>query len=342
MSFAPFLEDLLAETPIAAARVEAVFDAIFRGEVPDAVVGAVLIGLRPHEKRPEILAATARSMRKHREIVRSSRTPLLDTCGTGGDKSGTFNISTTTAFVMAGAGASVAKHGNRSVTSKSGSADVLEALGCAIDLSPQAAGRALDETGFAFLFAQRLHPAMKSVGVVRRSMGIRTLFNLLGPLANPAEAPRQLLGTFGVEYTEVMARALLELGTDDAMVVHCEGLDEVGLHGLTKGYRVRGGTLEPLSLRAEDFGLGAVNMGDLRGGDSHENAAILRSILAGGLGPKRDVVLANAACALMVAGLSSSLREGVACAASVIDSGKAAAALNAYVTLSQLLKLEAV
>lgn len=340
MSFAPFLEELLADEPIEPARVEALFDAIFRGEASEAVVGAVLTALRRHEKRPEILAATARSMRKHRQPVTSSRTPLVDTCGTGGDKSGTFNVSTTVAFVLAGAGASVAKHGNRSVTSKSGSADVLEALGCAIDLPASQAGKALDATGFAFLFAQALHPAVKNVAPVRRALGIRTLFNLLGPLANPADARRQLLGTFDVAATEVMARALLDLGTDDAMVVHCEGLDEVGLHGVTRGHRARAGTLETVTLTADDFGLGPVRLEDLRGGDATENAGILRAILDGAPGPKRDVVLANAACALLVAGLAPSLKEGVALAAEVLDTGKARAALDAYVTLSQTLRAE--
>jgi anthranilate phosphoribosyltransferase len=338
MSFSSILEELLDEEALVApARVEALFDAIFRGEAGEAVVGAVLVALRRHERRPEILAAIARSMRKARHEVRASRGPLVDTCGTGGDHSGTFNVSTTVAFVLAGAGAAVAKHGNRSVTSKSGSADVLEALGCAIDLAPEAAGAALDQTGFAFLFAQRLHPAMKNVGPVRRALGIRTIFNLLGPLANPAGARRQLLGTFDVAATEVMARALLDLGTEDALVVHCEGLDEIGLHGVTRGHRVRGGALEAVTLTPADFGLAPVALADLRGGDAMENAGILRAILAGERGPKRDVVLANAAAALHVAGLAPSLREGVALAAEVIDSGKASGVLDAYAPLSRAL-----
>ncbi len=341
MSFAPFLEELLADEPIAPERVETLFDAIFRGEASEPVVAAVLVALRRHEMRAEILAATARSMRKHRRPVSTSRTPLVDTCGTGGDKSGTFNVSTTVAFVMAGAGASVAKHGNRSITSKSGSADVLEALGCAIDLSAENAGKALDATGFAFLFAQTLHPSMKNVAPVRRALGIRTLFNLLGPLANPAGARRQLLGTFDGAATEVMARALLDLGTDDAMVVHCDGLDEVGLHGVTRGHRVRAGAIESFTLSAADFGLSAVSIDDLRGGDASENAQILRSVLGGAPGPRRDVVLANAACALLVSGLASSLREGVSIAAQVIDSGKATATLEAYAALSRTLRSEA-
>lgn len=342
MSFAPFLEDLLAEELVAPARVEELFDAMFRGEVPEPVIGAALVALRRHERRPEILAATARSMRRHRHAVVSSRAPLIDPCGTGGDKSGTFNVSTTVGFVLAGAGAAVAKHGNRSVSSKSGSADVLEALGCAIDLSPAAAGRALDEVGFAFLFAQTLHPAVKNVAPVRRALGIRTIFNLLGPLVNPADARRQLLGTPDLVAMETIARALADLGTDDALVVHCEGLDEVGLHGTTRGFRVRGSSLEPVTFTPEDFGFAPVALADLRGGDASENAEILRSILRGEAGPRRNVVVANAAAALHVGGLAGSLREGVALASEVIDSGKALAALEGYVALSQALKREGV
>ena len=341
MSFAPFLEDLLADELVAPARVEELFDAMFRGEVPEPVIGAALVALRRHERRPEILAATARSMRRHRHAVTSSRAPLIDPCGTGGDKSGTFNVSTTVGFVLAGAGAAVAKHGNRSVSSKSGSADVLEALGCAIDLSPAAAGRALDEVGFAFLFAQTLHPAVRNVAPVRRALGIRTIFNLLGPLVNPADARRQLLGTPDLVAMETIARALADLGTDDALVVHCEGLDEVGLHGTTRGFRVRGALLEPVTLTPDDFGLEPVTLEELRGGDATENAAILRAVLSGEAGPRRRVVVANAAAALLVGGLASSLREGVALASSVIDSGKALAALEGYVALSQALKREA-
>jgi anthranilate phosphoribosyltransferase len=337
MSHAAFLEDLLAEAPVAPSRVEELFDAMFRGELPESVIGAALVALRRHERRPEILAATARSMRRHRHTVTSARSPLVDPCGTGGDKSGTFNVSTTVGFVLAGAGAAVAKHGNRSVSSKSGSADVLEALGCAIDLSPEAAGRALDDVGFAFLFAQTLHPAVKNVAPVRRALGIRTIFNLLGPLVNPADARRQLLGTPDAEAMEVVARALADLGTDDALVVHCEGLDEIGLHGTTRAFRVRGDALEPVTLTHEDFGLPPCTLEELRGGDATENAEILRGILGGVPGPKRDVVVANAAAALHVSGLAPSLRDGVALACEVIDTGKAMAALEAYVPLSRAL-----
>ncbi len=253
---------------------------------------------------------------------------LIDTCGTGGDASGTFNVSTATAFVVAGAGLKVAKHGNRSVSSLCGSADVVETLGIDLELTPAQVGRCVDEVGIGFLYAPLLHTAMKHVMVARREMGVRTVFNMLGPLTNPAGANAQVIGVYAQALTEPLARALAELGTIRAFVVHgADGLDEISNTGESDIAEVHEGVVRAGRVRPEDFGLARAAIRDLQGGDREENARIIRGLLGGERGPRRDIVLMNAAAALVVGGKARDLKEGVALAASSIDSGSATAKL---------------
>jgi anthranilate phosphoribosyltransferase len=329
------IEDLLSEDPVEPMRLEDALHRIMLGDVPEAQTAGLLVALRTREPDAATLAACARAMRAHRLAVHAEVRPLIDTCGTGGDKAGTFNISTAAALVVAAAGGAVAKHGNRSVSSRAGSADVIEASGCSLDVGPQGARRLLDATGFAFLYAPVFHPAMANVAPVRRALGIRTLFNLLGPLANPALAGCQLLGVYDPSLTEVMAEALRELGTEAAWVVHCDGLDEIGLHGVTRGHLVKDGSIQPFTLNPEELGLGAAPLDALRGGEAEENAVILRSVLEGEKGPRSDVVALNAAAALYVSGLARDVSEGLDSARDALESGRALRVLERYAESSQ-------
>jgi anthranilate phosphoribosyltransferase len=314
---------------------------IMLGEVPAAQTAGLLVALRVREPDARTLAACARAMRAHRIVVQTEVRPLVDTCGTGGDRTGTFNISTAAALVVAAAGGAVAKHGNRSVSSQAGSADVLEACGAALSLGPKEASRSLDATGFTFLFAPVFHPAMANVAPVRKALGVRTLFNLLGPLANPALAQRQLLGVYDPAMTRVMAEALLELGTESALVIHCEGLDEIGLHGVTRGHFVNEGELNPFVLDPDDLGLARAPLEALVGGDAAKNAEILRAILEGEeTGPRADVVALNAAAALGIMGLTRDLAQGLDVAREVLRNGGAARVLARYVETSRRLATE--
>ena len=336
------IEDLLSGESVEPSRFEDAIHRIMLGEVGEAQIAGLLVALRTRRPDAATLAACARAMRAHRLAVHAEVRPLIDTCGTGGDRSGTFNISTAAALVVAAAGGAVAKHGNRSVSSKTGSADVVEATGCSLDVKPDGARTLLDATGFAFLFAPIFHPAMARVAPVRRSLGIRTLFNLLGPLTNPALAQCQLLGVYDASLTESMARALLELGTEGALVVHCEGLDEIGLHGVTRGHLVRDGKVEPFLLSPEDIGLEPAPVDALRGGEAEENASILRSVLEGETGPRSEVVAVNAAAALFVSGLAKDLREALEAAREVLRDGRAQRVLERYAESSQRLVAEEV
>jgi anthranilate phosphoribosyltransferase len=254
---------------------------------------------------------------------------VIDNCGTGGDSSGTFNISTTASFVMAGAGAHVAKHGNRAISSSSGAADVLEALGVRVTATPQEAARLIEDVGIAFLFAPAFHPAMKHVQPVRRDLKIRTVFNLLGPLANPARARTQLIGTPSSHTAELMASALHELGTTRSFVVHGHGgLDEVSTTGPTEVYEITSEGVVKHIWQPSDFAVPRADLESLQGGDAARNAAIFLEILDGRPGPKRDIVLANAAAGLVAAGLAPNLLEGVEAAARSIDTGAAMAKFN--------------
>ena len=328
-------ERLVSGERVEPSALEEALHRIMLGEVREAQIAGLLVALRVREPDAPTLAACARALRAHRRAVHPHVRPLVDTCGTGGDRTGTFNISTASALVVAAAGGAVAKHGNRSVSSKAGSADALEAAGCTLEIDPEKAARLLDAIGFVFLFAPVFHPAMAHVAPVRRALGIRTLFNLLGPLANPALAERQLLGVYDPGMTKVMAEALLLLGTESALVVHCGGMDEMGLHAETIGHRVRKGAVEPFSLDPAELELERVPLDALAGGDGQDNARILASVLEGEAGPRREVVALNAGAALEVAGLSPDLKSGVDRARDVLVSGEAARVLKRYTESSQ-------
>jgi anthranilate phosphoribosyltransferase len=269
-------------------------------------------------------------------LAGTDREMLIDTAGTGGDASGTFNVSTATAFVVAGAGLKVAKHGNRSVSSLCGSADVVETLGVHLDLSPARVAQCIDEVGIGFLYAPLLHTAMKHVMPARREMGIRTVFNILGPLTNPAGANAQVIGVYARGLVEPLARVLAELGTIRAFVVHgADGLDEISTTGESFLAEVREGVVRTSSVRPEDFGVPRATIADLRGGDREENAEIIRRILAGEPGARRDIVVVNAGAALVAGGRAREMKEGVQHAAQSIDSGAALEKLRALVNLSR-------
>ena len=296
---------------------------IMEGRATDAQIGAFLAALRIKGETVDEITGAAMVMREKAAKIKAPE-GVLDTCGTGGDMSNTFNISTTVAIVVAAAGIPVAKHGNRSVSSKSGSADVLEALGVKIDLQPEKVEKCLFETGFGFLFAPLFHPAMKYAIGPRREMGIRTIFNILGPITNPAGAKRQILGVFSSKLTATLALVLGNLGAEDAMVVHGEdGLDEITITDGTKVSRFLKGKVENIYLSPEDFGLERGKRDDLLGGDKEENAKISLRILKGEKGSKRDIVLVNSAAALAVAGKTDDFSLALEMAKDTIDSGNA-------------------
>jgi len=332
-------------------RIEAAgaMDAIMSGAATNAQIAAFLIALRMKGETVEELIGFAQVMRQKVVRVRTrgdevagltgtDREMLIDTCGTGGDASGTFNVSTATAFVVAGAGLKVAKHGNRSSSTLCGSADVVEALGISLELTPAQVGRCIDEIGIGFMYAPLLHTAMKHVMPARREIGVRTVFNLLGPLTNPAGANAQLIGVASAGLTEPLARVLAELGTIRAFVVHgADGLDEISNTGESQISEVHEGVVRSSRVRPEDFGLPRASIRDLQGGDRGENAQIIRLLLGGEPGPRRDIVLMNAAAALVAGGKARDLKEGVGMASQSIDSGAAASKLAALVERSQSL-----
>ncbi len=296
---------------------------IMEGRAADAQIGAFLTALRLKGETVDEITGAARIMREKAARIKAPE-GVLDTCGTGGDMAHTFNISTVTAFVVAAAGVPVAKHGNRAVSSKSGSADVLEALGIRIDLPPEKVEECIFQAGFGFLFAPIFHPAMKYAVGPRREMGIRTIFNILGPLTNPANAKRQVLGVFTDRLTEPLARVLGNLGAEDALVVHGEdGLDEITITDGTKASRFVNGAVETMYFAPEDFGLSRGSVTDLAGGDKDENARIALAILGGEKGHRRDIVLMNSAAALAVSEKVSAFSEAFEMAKETIDSGRA-------------------
>jgi anthranilate phosphoribosyltransferase len=335
-------------------RIEAAaaMDAIMSGAATNAQIAAFLIALRMKGETVEELIGFAQVMRQKAVRVRThgdevaaltgtDREMLIDTCGTGGDAAGTFNVSTATAFVVAGAGLRVAKHGNRSVSSLCGSADVVETLGINLDLTPARVARCIEEVGIGFLYAPLLHTAMKHVMAARREMGIRTVFNMLGPLTNPASANAQVIGVYSASLTEPLARVLAELGTIRAFVVHgADGLDEISNTGESRVSEVREGLVRSFAVRPEDFGMPRASITDLRGGDREQNAQIIRAILDGEPGPRRDIVLMNAAAALVAGARARDLKEGVSLAAQSIDRGAARDKLAALVQLSRRLAEE--
>lgn len=303
------------------------------GDASPPLAGALLTAMRIKGETADEITGFARAMREHAVRLEPRCERLVDTCGTGGGTVATFNISTTTAFVVAGAGVSVAKHGNRAMTSACGSADVLEALGIRIDLRPEQVCACIEEVGIGFMFAQAHHPAMRHVAPFRRELPFRTIFNCLGPLTNPAGAATQVVGVYEDRLVPLLAQALLNLGCRRALVVHGrDGLDEISNLGATMVAEVRDGDLSTYELRPEDLGLRRATAGEIGGGASAaESAGITRAILSGEPGPRRDIVMLNAAAALLVAGAAGTLAEGVRQAAESIDSGAAVGKLEALV-----------
>jgi len=311
--------------------------AIFSGQATPAQIAAFLIALRIKGETVDEIVGMARVMRQMALRV-DVEGPLLDTCGTGGDGSGTFNVSTAAALVAAGAGVRVAKHGNRAMSGRCGSADVLEALGAKIDLGPEKVAECIRRTGFGFMFAQAFHPAMKHAAPVRRELGVRTVFNILGPLTNPAGARHQLLGVARPELAAKLAAALQRLGSRHVLVVHGDGgLDEVSLSGPTQVSEIVAGALREYVVTPEDAGLAASPAGAIKGGTPEENAAMMRAVLSGEGGALRDVVLLNAAAALLAADAARDLKEGTRIAADAIGSGAAKKRLDDFVELSRSL-----
>ena len=329
------IRDLIAGADLDRAKMRAVMEQIMSGQATDAQIGAFLVALRIKGETIDEIAGGAEVMREKATPIVTVRPDLIDTCGTGGDDSGTFNISTTVAFVACGAGLAVAKHGTRSISSQCGSSDVLTALGVNVEAAPEKVGECIDEVGIGFLFAIALHGAMKHAIGPRRELATRTVFNILGPLTNPAGAKRQLLGVFDGALTEALAGVLRELGSDQALVVHgSDGLDEITLTGPTQVSELRDGQVSTRQIHPGDFGLQTVSAEALKGGDADCNARILRGVLDGEEGPQRDVVLLNAAAAMVVGGLAEDITAGLEVARESIDSGKARQALDRLVEVS--------
>jgi anthranilate phosphoribosyltransferase len=318
------LEAVIAGRELGREGARGLMAAVMAGSVPPARLGGLLAALRARGETVEEITGFAEAMRAGAVPVRCRRDGLVDTCGTGGDGSGTFNISTATALVAAGMGIPVAKHGNRAVSSRSGSADVLEAMGVNVDLDAARAGQLLDELGLAFLFAPRLHPAMRHAGPVRRELGVRTVFNVLGPLTNPAGAELQLLGVYDASLCEPLARVLGALGSRRAFVVHgAGGLDEVSPLGPTRVAELRRGVVRAFTFDPADAGVARCEPADLAGGTPAENAAIITAVLEGRPGPAADAVALNAGFVAVLAGRAPDFRAGVALARAALGSGSA-------------------
>ena len=316
-------------------QMTAVMQSIMTGECTPAQVGGFLVGLRMKGETVEEIAAAASVMRRLATQVEVGKSHLVDTCGTGGDASGTFNISTASALVAAGAGVRVAKHGNRSVSGRSGSADVLEAAGVRLDLAPERIARCIDEAGVGFLFAPAHHGAMKHAIGPRREMAVRTIFNVLGPLTNPAGALRQVIGVFARELVEPLARVLGELGSEHVMVVHSEdGLDELSLGAPTHVAELRDGTVRSFALDAGDLGFARAPVESITVDSPAASLDVIREVLDGGSGPAADITVLNAAAAIHVSGIASSLEDGIGRARDSIASGRAASALDRLVAIS--------
>ena len=317
------------------AQMTGVMHGIMTGECTPAQVGGFLVGLRMKGETVEEIAAAAAVMRRLATQVEVDKSHLVDTCGTGGDASGTFNISTASALVAAGAGARVAKHGNRSVSGRSGSADVLEAAGVRLDLTPERIARCIDEAGVGFLFAPAHHGAMKHAIGPRREMAVRTIFNVLGPLTNPAGALRQVIGVFARELVEPLARVLGELGSEHVMVVHSEdGLDELSLDAPTHVAELRDGAVRSFVLDAGELGFAPAPVESITVDSPAASLDVIRSVLAGNPGPAADITVLNAAAAIYVSGIASSLEDGIGRARASIGSGLAANALDRLVAIS--------
>jgi anthranilate phosphoribosyltransferase len=342
------ISKVVLQQDLVEAEMIEVMNQIMGGEATQAQVGAFITALRMKGEAIDEITGAARVMRDHatpirvgkaldidREEINLDRETILDTCGTGGSGTKSFNISTTVAFVVSACGVKVAKHGNRSISSACGSADVLEALGVNLNLTPEQVESCINVVGVGFLFAPALHGAMKHTIGPRREIGIRTIFNILGPLTNPAGADRQILGVYDEKLVEVLAKVLVKLGCQRGFVVHGkDGMDEITLTGPTRVAEINEGQVTLSTIEPEDFGLRRCLLSDLQGGDAEENAAIVRDVLAGSEGPKRDVVLLNAAYALVAAGIAESVDAGLQKARNMIDDGLAKAKLEGLVNLT--------
>ena len=334
--FAGLIEKLQRRVDLTVDEAAAAMEAIMDGQAQPSQIAGFLIGLAMKGERPAEIVGLARTMRAKGTRLQRSFRPVFDTCGTGGDRAHTFNVSTVAALVVAACGVRVAKHGNRSVSSRCGSADLFEALGVNVSATPAATERCLDEAGIAFFFAPTFHPSMRHAAQTRRELGVRTAFNLLGPLTNPAGATRQLVGVPRPELTELVARSLAQLGSERAWVVHgADGLDEISTTGYTKVSECRDGAVNTFYLHPADVGLTKAAPEALGGGDAAANAAIARRILAGEPGGPRDIVLFNAGASLLIAGAVGTVPEGIARSADAIDSGRAAQVLDTLVALSR-------
>lgn len=334
MPLVPFLHRVTARENLSAEDAHKAMEIILSGDATNAQIAAYAVALRMKGETAGELLGSARAMREraHKVEPSPSAVPLIDTCGTGGEGPSTFNISTVAAFVVAGAGARVAKHGNRSMSTPCGSADILESLGARIDLTPGQIAQCIDATSIGFLFAPALHPAMKHARPARTETRLRTIFNLLGPLTNPAGARTQLIGAPSERAADLMAQALAGLGTDHAFVVHgFDGMDEITTSGPTLIFEVKGPEVQKHVWTPADFGIAPANLADLAGGDPTRNSSIARSILDGETGPQRDIVLVNSAAALVAAGVSAGLLEGMDAARRSIDSGAARLVLSRFV-----------
>ncbi|HEY8206171.1 MAG TPA: anthranilate phosphoribosyltransferase [Myxococcaceae bacterium] len=330
------LKKVAARQDLTREEMAKAMEEIADGTATPAQIGALLVGLRVKGETAEEILGAAETMRARVDRVAVNREVFVDTCGTGGDGRSTFNISTAAAFVVAGAGVCVAKHGNRAVSSRCGSADVLVALGVNVDAPKAVVERCIEEVGIGFLFAPRLHPAFKAAAAIRRELGLRTVFNLLGPLANPALARHQVMGVFDARWVPVLGKVLSALGARRAFVVHGDGLDEISTAGSTHVAEVRGDSVETYEISPESLGLRRSTVADIAGGDAEHNARMIRDVLGGQEGAAADAVVANAAAALVAGHAASSLREGVDVARASIKSGAATQKLNDLTRMSSL------
>ena len=332
------LKKVMTGADLSVNEMSTVMDEIMEGMATPAQVGAFLVALRMKGEKIEEVAGAARAMRRHAAFIDAGPGPVIDTCGTGGDGADTFNISTTAAFIAAGAGVTVAKHGNRGVSSKCGSADVLAALGFNLEVTPAVMEHSIRENGIGFLFAQKMHPAMKNVGPIRRELGVRTIFNMLGPLTNPAGASGQLLGVFSPALTEMFAGVLKELGCRRAMVVHgADGLDEITCTATTRISELRDGVIKTYELFPEMVLGASYDASEIKGGEAEFNAGILRSILDGSeTGAPRAIALLNAAAAIVVGEKADTLPDGLKLAEQALDSGAAQKKLQLLIEASHV------
>jgi len=335
MNLSNAIKSVIAKQSLSHEEMSSVMQQIMTGEATPAQIGGFLVGLQMKGETVTEIAAAAKVMRSLATPVSISGNHIVDTCGTGGDGASTFNVSTASAFVVAAAGAKVAKHGNRSISSSSGSADVLEAAGVNLDINPEHVKLCVDTVGVGFMFAQKHHGAMKFAIGPRREMGVRTLFNLLGPLTNPAQTPNQVLGVFDKQWVEPMARVLKELGSQHVLIVHADdGLDEISIGSATSVAELTNGSIINYRIQPEDFGLARCDIKELAVSNAEESLAIIKGIFSGQHGGARDIVVLNAGAAIYAADLAPSLKEGIKQAQIQIDNGNAQTKLDALIACS--------